>query len=58
MIVAGSLHGPGPIVFRARTRNQVSLPRSQFRKFKEREFGKVKISLQGPLSWSSAFWPS
>ncbi len=44
MMVAGSLQGPAPTTLRARTRNQVSLPRWRLSKWMAREFGKVTIS--------------
>lgn len=48
MIVAGSLHAPGPIELRARTRTQMSLPRVRPVNLNERELGKVGFYSANP----------
>jgi hypothetical protein len=45
MIVAGSLHGPAPIVFGARIRNQVSFPRVRSVNLNARELGNVATAI-------------
>jgi hypothetical protein len=61
MMVAGSLQGPGPMMLRARTRNQVSLPRGRPVKVHGARVGEGQrfapgagVGVEGPLAFVAA----